>query len=242
MSSECTDVVVVLAAGLGSRLHCEETVPKPLREVAGRPLIFRVLDRFKEAGVKEAIIVLGHRGDEIRKAVDTDTTDIGVTYVTNEKYHLGNGLSVLAAAAAVGDRSFFISMADHVFDKEIITGLKAAHLPKRGLILAVDRKLDAIFDMDDATKVRTADARIVAIGKSLKRFDAIDSGLFRCTPALFEAIQAKADTHPEGDCTLSEGVETLRKRGVALIHDIGDARWQDVDTPETEAHAVKVFG
>ena len=242
MTNDETNVVVILAAGLGSRLHSDESVPKPLREIAGRPLILRVLDRFAEANIEEAVVVLGYRGDEIRAAIEAAPSKTKVTFVTNDKFRMGNGLSVLAAADAVGSRSFFISMADHIFDVEIIAGLKAASLPSDGLLLAVDRKLDTIFDMDDATKVLTDGDRIEAIGKVIPQYNAIDSGLFRCTPALFDAIRAASGLHEDGDCSLSEGVEALRKSGAALVHDIGAARWQDVDTPETEAHAAKVFG
>jgi 1L-myo-inositol 1-phosphate cytidylyltransferase len=237
-----TDIVVVLAAGLGSRLGSEENLPKPLRPVAGRALVLRVLDRFNEAGISHAVIVLGHRGEETRRQIVDADTDISLTFVTNPRYRLGNGLSVLAAKDAVGKQSFFLSMADHVFDTEIITGLRSAHLPENGLLLAVDKKMETIFDMDDATKVATEAGRIKRIGKTLEGFDAIDSGVFRCTPALFNAIAVKSGMREDGDCSLSEGVETLAQKGLALVYDIGDARWQDVDTKETEAHAEKVFG
>ena len=237
-----TDVVVVLAAGLGSRLHSDESIPKPLRPVAGRPLLLRVLDRFSEANVSEAVIVLGYRGEEIRRHVEDSAPRLRVSFVTNPDFRLSNGLSVLAAREQVEDRTFFLSMADHIFDVEMITGLGKAALPKDGLLLAVDRKIETIFDMEDATKVATDNGRIVRIGKTLETFDAIDSGLFRCSPALLAAIEAKSRTRPDGDCSLSEGVETLAKSGLARVHDIGAARWQDVDTPETEAYAEKVFG
>ena len=239
---EETEVVVVLAAGLGSRLHSDESVPKPLRPVGGRPLILRVLDRFYEAGISKAIVVLGYRADEVRQGISPAAPKMDVRFVRNARYRLSNGLSVLAAEAEVGRKSFFLSMADHIFDTEIITGLGGAMLPDGGLLLAVDRKIDTIFDMEDATKVATEAGKIIRIGKTLETFDAIDSGLFRCSPALFDAISAKSKTRPDGDCSLSEGVETLSKGGLALVHDIGEARWQDVDTPETEAHAEKVFG
>ncbi len=236
------DILVVLAAGLGSRLHSDGGLPKPLLQVAGRALILRVLDRFHEAGIDEAVIVLGHRAEEIRTAVEASTPIKTVHFAINERYRMANGLSVLAAKEFVGRRSFFLSMSDHIFETELIRALAEAPLPEGGLLLAVDRKLDTIYDMDDATKVRTEDGRIVEIAKNLRTFDAVDSGLFSCTPALMDAVQQFSDSRPDGDCSLSEGVWTLARKGLARVHDIGEALWQDVDTPECAVHAEKLFG
>jgi 1L-myo-inositol 1-phosphate cytidylyltransferase len=108
-------------------------------------------------------------------------------------------------------------------------------------VLAVDRKLDAIYDMDDATKVRTENGRIVEIHKNLERFDAVDTGLFSCSPALFDAIEAVSQSRADADCSLSDGVKALAARGLALVHDVGAGMWQDVDTPGSMAHAEKLF-
>ncbi len=242
MAERAPDIVVILAAGFGSRLNSDEGTPKPLLSVKGRPLILQVIDRFREAGVGEAAVVLGHRAAEIEAVLSAEPLGVSLSCVLNPRYELSNGLSVLAARGVVGERPFFLSMSDHMFERSLIEGLAAAPLPPDGLVLAVDRKLDTIFDMDDATKVVSDGGRIVSIGKSLTTFDAVDTGLFKCTPALFEAIFERSAAHPEGDCSLSQGVEALTARGVARVHDIGEGRWQDVDTPETRAHAEAVFG
>jgi 1L-myo-inositol 1-phosphate cytidylyltransferase len=236
------DIVAIIAAGTGSRLRSEKGPPKPLRELAGRALILRVLDRFAEAGVARAVVVVGYRADEVRAGVEAADPPLPVAFVENPRFLMSNGLSVLAARPAVGARPFFLSMADHVFETSLIRGLAAAPLPADGLVLAVDRKLEAIYDMDDATKVRTADGRIAAIGKELPDFDAVDTGLFACTPALFEAIAAAAARRADGDCSLSDGVSAMVASGRARVHDIGPGRWQDVDTPGAVAHAEKLFG
>jgi choline kinase len=235
------DVAVILAAGTGSRLRSDRGVPKPLLQLHGRPLVLRVLDRFAEAGVNEAVVVLGHRAGEVRAGIEAGRPGLSVRFASNPRFLMSNGLSVLAAREAVGGRSFFLSMSDHVFERSLIDGLGRAPLPEGGLVLAVDRKLDRIFDMDDATKVRSEAGRIVGIHKQLEQFDAVDTGLFSCTPALFDAIEAAAARHPEGDCSLSDGVKTLAASGLALVHDIGDGRWQDVDTPEMAAEAEQRF-
>ena len=60
---------VILAAGTGSRLVASEVFPKPLKRVAGVPLLVRVLRTLQGEGIREAVIIVGYRGDHIRKAL-----------------------------------------------------------------------------------------------------------------------------------------------------------------------------
>jgi choline kinase len=126
-------------------------------------------------------------------------------------------------------------MADHVISPAIME-LAAKHRPAAGgATLLVDRKIDGVFDLDDATKVRTKDGKIVAIGKQLTDYDCIDTGVFVCTRGLVDAIASVAAER--GDASLSEGVQALSARGVMEVLDVGDAHWMDVDTPEMLADA-----
>ena len=61
---------VILAAGDGGRLYpLTHATPKPLLRVAGRPLINHVLDALHAGGVRDATIVVGYHGDQIRAAL-----------------------------------------------------------------------------------------------------------------------------------------------------------------------------
>ena len=60
------------------------------------------------------------------------------------------------------------------------------------LNLAIDRKIEAIFDLDDAMKVQTTGNRVTAIGKTLAIYDAIDTGIFLCPNDLFDYLNAGA--------------------------------------------------
>jgi MurNAc alpha-1-phosphate uridylyltransferase len=57
---------MVLAAGLGTRLRpVTNHLPKPLVEVAGRPLIDHAIDRLATAGVERVVVNLHYKGELI---------------------------------------------------------------------------------------------------------------------------------------------------------------------------------
>jgi CDP-L-myo-inositol myo-inositolphosphotransferase len=181
-------------------------------------------------------VVLGYEANLILDALkdDPQLEPIEVTWLHHEQYELNNGVSVLQAAPHV-DGEFYLTMADHVLEPSLYHSLVKD--PMYGdLTLAVDYKLAQVFDMDDATKVKvSAQNQITEIDKALTTFDAVDIGLFRCTPVLFDALQTHFDEH--GNVSLSEGVKTLADHGRAYVTDVGEGWWQDVDNLETRTEA-----
>jgi choline kinase len=217
---------LIIAAGHGSRLRAVSP-SKPLTPVAGVPLIERVIRSAAAGGATRFFVATGHEAARLEAFLDALPFDIEPVRVAD--WDLPNGHSVLAGAAAIpGD--YLLMMSDHLFDPAIVTRLIAA--PPASLTLAVDRDLASpLLDMDDATKVAMDEGgRIVGIGKMLARFDAVDTGLFRATPALAEAIGA-------GGGSLSEGVQRLADKGEAATLDVTGLSWLDVDDPAALAKA-----
>jgi 1L-myo-inositol 1-phosphate cytidylyltransferase len=225
---------VILMAGTGSRLRgSAETIAKPLIPIAGRPLISYAIDSFDRAGVKTIHVVVGPNGDGLAAALaPLLSSHMKFQPISNPNWQKQNGVSVLAAAGKVR-APFFLAMGDHLFEPSILDQLIArADLDK--LNLAIDRKIASIFDLDDAMKVRAEGNRIVAIGKKLEDFNAIDTGIFICPESVFEYLRRVLRN---GDCSLADGVRLMAEEGNALAVDIGEAWWQDVDTPEMLARA-----
>ena len=222
---------LIIAAGHGSRLRAVSP-SKPLTPVVGVPLIERVIRAAAEGGATRFIVATGHAADRLEAFLETMPWPIEPVRVAD--WDLPNGHSVLAGAARIpGD--YLLTMADHLFDSAIVGALIAA--PPAALTLAVDRNLASpLLDMDDATKVETDEAgAIMRIGKQLDRFDAVDTGLFRATPALAEAIGA-------GGGSLSEGVQRLADAGRAMTLDVTGRFWLDVDDPAALARAEARLG
>lgn len=221
-------------AGTGSRLRgSAETIAKPLIPIGGRPLISYTIESLDRAGVTTIHAVVGPNGEELAAAVGPLLpTHIRFNAISNENWRKQNGVSLLAAAGQVRS-PFFLAMGDHLFQTPILETLVAEGDTTR-LNLAIDKKIDAIFDLDDAMKVRVEESRIVAIGKKLEDYNAIDTGIFVCPETIFESLRR---VMKEGDCALADGVRLMAEEGNALAIDIGDAWWQDVDTPEMLARA-----
>lgn len=77
---------VILAAGKGTRMA--ERRPKVALEVAGRPMVWWVVDAVREAGADPIVLVVGHGSGEVSAVFDGDDRDI--VYATQER-QLGTG-------------------------------------------------------------------------------------------------------------------------------------------------------
>jgi len=234
---------IILAAGTGSRLVAQETFPKPLKPVAGVPLLVRVLRTLQGEGIREAVIVIGYRGEQIKKALLAEPTlGLKLDFVTNDRFDRKNGVSLLAARKYI-DQECILSMADHLYSPEVVRRLASFDMPEGACALGVDYDIERCFDLDDATKVRLRGGKIADIGKDISDYDCIDTGVFRIGPALVRELE-RLEKHT-GDCSLSDGVRVLAERGAFLGCDVGDSRWIDVDTPAAFLRAeamVRVFG
>jgi choline kinase len=220
---------LVIAAGQGTRLRCLAP-SKPLAEIHGAPLIEHVLRSAKAGGATEFVVVTGYEAERVEAALPGLAGRVGapVEAVRNPEWHRPNGLSVLAAAPRLGG-DFALLMSDHLFDPAILAALIAGRRPEAALTLAADRDVaNPRLDLDDATKLRLDEAgRIAAIGKALADYNAIDTGIFLATPALFGAIAASVAAGGSG--SLSEGVARLAADGAAWGFDTGGRWWLDVD-------------
>ncbi len=227
---------VIIAAGMGSRLRgYGADLPKPLVPLAGVPLLKRAILSAMRAGISEFVIVVGYRGAEIVHALahDPQLSDVAIDWVQNEDWARGNGVSVLCAKDHV-DEPFVLLMSDHLFDPEVLVKLRHMPVGQDEAVLCVDPDLDGIFDMEDATKVMTQHDRVIKIGKELADFNAVDTGIFLCSPFVFAALEQSI---ARGEGSLSGGIRVLSERGSMRIADIAGAFWLDVDTPEAHVHA-----
>jgi bifunctional UDP-N-acetylglucosamine pyrophosphorylase/glucosamine-1-phosphate N-acetyltransferase len=92
---------VVLAAGEGTRMRSER--PKVLHRLCGRPMVLHVLDALAELQLQKAVVVVGHGGDRVEKAVvDQAPPGLEIDFV-EQSVQRGTGDAVLVALASFPD-------------------------------------------------------------------------------------------------------------------------------------------
>ncbi|HEX7408385.1 MAG TPA: NDP-sugar synthase [Candidatus Binatia bacterium] len=108
---------MILAAGKGSRLRpLTDSVPKPLVEVAGRPMIAFALQLLRQADIHEVVINLHHLGDQIRRTLgDGSAYGARITY-SEENPILDTGGAIEAAREFLCNETFVVVNADVVID------------------------------------------------------------------------------------------------------------------------------
>ncbi len=232
---------LILAAGRGNRLS-REGVPKPLVQLVGLPLIERTILAAQGDGVRDFFVVTGYEGKRVQKFL----SDLGrrrnlkITAIQNDEWeNKDNGISVLKAREYL-DENFILLMADHVFEEATLVNLMKQTPADNEILLAADFNVreNKLVDTRDVTKVRVKDDSILDIGKDLERYEAYDTGMFLCSPAMFSAIE---ESSRGGDTSLSGAVKVLALEGKAKVFNIEDRFWMDVDTPADRKRAQKLL-
>ena len=230
---------VILMAGEGSRLRgSDNTFLKPFVPVLGRPLISYALDALARAGIKSFNFVVGYeRARMIEQVKKLIPAGLSASFIENRDWQKQNGISLLAASGHVS-KPFLLTMSDHLFDGAVVDRLLDS-FDSGSLNIAVDRKLGSIFDLEDAMKVRTRGNRVTDIGKNLRDYDAIDIWLFVFPLEIFDYLERAKSGNPESfrDCSLADGVRLMAGDKNVRAIDVGDAWWQDVDTPQMLKYA-----
>lgn len=126
---------MILAAGFGTRLKpITESIPKPLTEINGKPVIEHTLLALKKAGVKSVVINLHHLGDMIEDRLG-DGSAYGLNIHYSHESEIRGTAGALLWAQPVLNEPFYLINSDILFDIDL------AILPK----ILHDRNADAVM-------------------------------------------------------------------------------------------------
>lgn len=111
-----------------------DTLPKPLLEVGGKPLIVWHLERLSRSGFKEVVINIAHLGYKIPEALgDGSRWGLHISYSDEQASGALESLGgIVKALPLLGDKPFLLVNGDvfcnYPFDADFDLGDKLAHL------------------------------------------------------------------------------------------------------------------
>ena len=206
--------VVILAAGKGTRM--KSAYPKVLHRVGGRPMIEHVLDRARDLRAATIHVVVGHRADELKQALQSHRD---LTFVVQEP-QLGTAHALLMAEQSLASRtgtlvllSGDVPLLAHNTLKTLVDTHQKAHAAMTVVTAGVERpdgygrivrsgeKIARIVEDKDAT---SAEREIREINAGIYAFD---------LDGLFDAVRAIGSENAQREYYLPDLVGIYGRRG-----------------------------
>jgi NDP-sugar pyrophosphorylase family protein len=227
---------LVLAAGRGIRLRpLTDRLPKPLIEVAGRPVLEHILRGLAAAGVDEAAVVIGHLGEQIEAHFGKGSS-LGMRL----RYRRQSSLSGTAKAALLADdllagEPFVLTWGDILTDWtnyrrlleafsadpcDALLGLNEVEDPAAGA--AVYRDGDRVTEIVEKPPP----------GTSTTRWN--NAGVMALTPVIWPILN-QLEPSARGEYELPQGVRAMIEQGYRVCGLEFEGFWSDVGRPEDVA-------
>lgn len=196
MSSDFNpDIAIILAAGKGTRMN-DDSTNKVCFEVAGVPVIKRIVTNFRKAGIKRFVVVVGHHAEKVMECL-ADEENIVYAFQSVQNGTGGAALCGLKAAKTLGfSGNAVISVGDKIISPEKIAELVEKKNEEGVLAVwgAQTRNLNesggriVIRDNKVYGVVEQPDSALLALGSIPQR----DNGLYLQTLKEFGLSEKKA--------------------------------------------------
>ncbi len=217
---------VIPAAGEGRRLrpHTQAT-PKPLLEVAGKPIIGHIIERLLPAGPEEVCVVVGSSGEQIQSYLTANYPCHFSFVVQDDPKGLGD--AVYRARERFAGEPVLVMLGDTIVDADMtafvggenLIAVKAVADPQRFGI--VETRGDVVTRLVEKPQSPPSDLAVVGV-----YFFADSRVLFA---ALEQLIAAGEQT--KGEFQLTDALQQLVRSGTRLVARRVE-HWLDCGTPE----------
>jgi glucose-1-phosphate cytidylyltransferase len=221
--------VVLLAGGFGTRLsEYTKTIPKPMIEVGGQPMLIHIMKQYVKYGFKDFYIALGYRGEIIKKFFNKKFFDWNINLIETGKNTMTGG-RLKRLKKYVGKTTFMMTYGDGLSNVNLGKLLKF-HKKSRKLVTLTAVRPPARFG---ALKLK---GNNVSYFKEKSKLDEgwINGGFFVMEPEFLKFIK-NDNTYLE-----REPLETVtrKKQLVAFKH---EGFWQCMDTKRDKDKLDKIL-
>ena len=223
-------VAAVLAAGQGTRMKSD--LLKVLHPIAGQPMVEYVVEAAREAGVDEAITVVGYQGDKVREALGDRAR-----YAEQDR-QLGTGHAVMQTKALLDGQTgpLLVLYGDNpLLRPETIRGLIDRHLASGAAattltaIMPDPRGLGRILRDGQGRYLQTVEEKDAT--PKQRAIQEVMSGIF-CfqMPLIFDLLVRLKTDNAQGEYYLTDVLRLLVEDGRQVEIEVA-ADWRDVIGP-----------
>jgi MurNAc alpha-1-phosphate uridylyltransferase len=115
-AAQVPEVAMVMAAGLGKRMRpLTATRPKPLIEVAGKPLLDHCLDRLRAAGVKKAVVNVHYLPEALEAHLASNAQGLEIAVSDEREQLLETGGGLVKALPLIDSDPFLVANSDNLW-------------------------------------------------------------------------------------------------------------------------------
>jgi len=154
---------IIIAAGTGTRLYpITKDIPKSLVDVGqGLTLLETQLHSLKECGIKDIVMIIGYRADQIESKLNDYRSDFNIEIVYNPFFESSNNLVSVWMARHCFSDEFITINGDDIFDASVIRDLMKSPYP---ITMVTDVKPQ--YDEDDM-KIVSENGLIKRVSKKI---------------------------------------------------------------------------
>ena len=176
--------VVILAGGLGTRLsEYTKTMPKPMINIAGKPILFHIMKQYAKHGYKDFYIALGYKGEVIKRFFKKKKYDWNIKLIETGKKTMTGG-RIKRLEKFIGNETFMMTYGDGLSNVNL-NKLLQFHKKNKKLVTLTAVRPPARFGSLEITGNR------VTLFKEKSKTDEnwINGGFFVMEPKFLKFIQ-----------------------------------------------------
>jgi len=228
---------LILSGGKGTRLYpLTYTRAKQLIPVANKPVLFRVIEAIRDAGIEEIGIVIGDTGPEIREAAGNgDKFGTRLTYIPQDSPS-GLAHAVKISRDFLGDDRFVMFLGDNVIQggiSPLIADFAHHHEWNSQIVLTRVERPEQY-----GVAQLTPDGRIERLVEKPKEplSDLALVGIYMFDQHIFEATNAIKPSW-RGELEITDAIQWLVENGYQVYPHIHTGWWIDTGRPDDMLNA-----